>query len=238
VSSIDAYHIFTTWQQEADVSFKVYDFREDIRNLLVTPQIRTRFLRIEVGELSGGPAVDQGHSHDLGVEAFLVLQGQAEFWVEGETQVLGPGQACFTLLDEVHTVRNVGDEPVILYLSVSPHIEPTHTRWAKEGEREAPHFYASTVYDVPPDRETPTEQLLDRQLAAFEDVFDKIEAAREVLRQQGAAFKRALSKGDTRATRDARDAMWGALFVALRQVFDWSDLWNDFAYRTADSETW
>ena len=96
--------------------FQVYDYRTDIRNILVTPQIRARLFRIPVDKVSGARPGGRGHSHDLGVEAFLILQGQAEFWIDGETQVLGPGQACFTSVDEIHTVRNVGDEPFIMYL--------------------------------------------------------------------------------------------------------------------------
>ena len=61
------------------MGFPVYDYRSDVRNVLVTPQIRSRFLRMEPGEESGG------HSHDLGHEVFLILQGRAEFTIEGET---------------------------------------------------------------------------------------------------------------------------------------------------------
>ena len=31
------------------MGFPVYDFRKDIRNILVTPEIRARFLRMELG---------------------------------------------------------------------------------------------------------------------------------------------------------------------------------------------
>ena len=40
------------------MGFPVYDYRTDVRNVLVTPQIRSRFLRMEP---------DKVHkSHDLG----------------------------------------------------------------------------------------------------------------------------------------------------------------------------
>jgi len=172
------------------VGFRVFEYRKDNKNLLVTPESTARFVRINVDEVSGGPALGQGPSHDLGIEGFLVLQGQAEFWIEGETQVLGLGQACFTSVDEVHTVRNVGDESVILHLSVIPHIQPTHTTWDDEGERGAPLFNTSAIYDVPPDRETPTEELLERHLAAFDDLAEHMEAAaRDVHRVPGEGFK-------------------------------------------------
>ena len=41
------------------MGFPVYDYRTDIRNVLVTPQIRSRFLKMEPGQSA------QLHSHDL-----------------------------------------------------------------------------------------------------------------------------------------------------------------------------
>ena len=38
--------------------------------------------------------VAEPHSHDLGHEVFLVLEGRAEFDIDGEKEVLGPGQMC------------------------------------------------------------------------------------------------------------------------------------------------
>ena len=54
------------------MSFAIYDYHndEDIRNVLVTPQIRSRFLRMEPG------SVADIHSHDLGHEIFLILEGR------------------------------------------------------------------------------------------------------------------------------------------------------------------
>ena len=75
------------------MSFTVYNYRTDIRNVLVTPQIRSRFLRMEPGQVS------QSHSHDLGDEIFLILQGRCELKIDGETQELGPGEMCIALAD-------------------------------------------------------------------------------------------------------------------------------------------
>ena len=103
------------------MGFPVYDYRTDIRNVLVTPQIRSRFLRMEPGQSA------QRHSHDLGHEIFLILEGRVEFEIDGETEELGPGQMCIALTDQPHKVRVLGDEPMTMYLSVTPHIHPTHT---------------------------------------------------------------------------------------------------------------
>ena len=70
------------------MSFTVYDYRTDVRNVLVTPQIRSRFLRMEPGQTA------QLHSHDLGHEIFLILEGRAEIEIDGETAELGPAHMC------------------------------------------------------------------------------------------------------------------------------------------------
>jgi len=53
----------------------VYDYQHDITNLAVHPEIRARFPRMERGPPGGL------HSHDLGGEIFLVLEGHCEFLV-------------------------------------------------------------------------------------------------------------------------------------------------------------
>ena len=73
------------------MSFHVYDYRTDVCNMLVTPWIRSRFMRMEPGESASL------HSHDLGHEIFLVLAGRAEFTIEGGVRVVGPGQLCVAL---------------------------------------------------------------------------------------------------------------------------------------------
>lgn len=212
------------------MSFKVYDFRTDISNILVTPQIRSRFLKMKVGQFN------KSHTHDLGHEIFLILQGQAEFDIEGHKEVLGPGQMCIALTDEAHTVENVGDDEVIMYLSVTPHIQPTHTYWTNEGTKEPPRFTPLTNYDGENDRTTPTEELADRHLAAAEALAETTAATAKVQQAQVAAFKQALVDGDKEAARQARDEMWQALYTMYQSVYGMSDVWNDFTARTADDE--
>jgi mannose-6-phosphate isomerase-like protein (cupin superfamily) len=216
--------------------FKVYDYRTDIVNVLVTPEIRARFQRIEVGELSGGRQAGRGHSHDLGHEVWLVLQGHAEFEIDGDRQVVGPGQMCVARVDQAHTVRNVGDEPVIMYLSVTPHIQPTHTGWTDEGTREPPRFQPGSTYDLPPDPDTSTEMLLEEHLDAAEALDEATEAACDVQREQAAAFGQALAAGDKAAALRARDAMWEALYPMFRQMYALAGAWNALTYRTAESD--
>ncbi len=210
--------------------FQVLNFHKDIRNVLTTPEIRARFLQIDVGQTS------QSHTHDLGHEIFLILQGQAQFTIEGHAEVLGPGQLCVALTDEAHEVRNVGDEPVIMYLSVTPHIQPTHTMWNEDGTKEAPRFVLNTAYDVEPDRTTPTDVLLDQQLAAAEAWLDAVDANTRTQKEQITAYKAARAAGDQEAALAARDAMWEALYPSFRRAFALADVWNSFTSRTVDTE--
>ena len=210
--------------------YEVYDFREDIRNILVTPQIRCRFLYMEIGQFNAS------HTHDLGHEIFLILQGLAEFDIEGHKEVLGPGQMCIALTDEAHSVRNVGDEPVIMYLSVTPHIQPTHTMWHEDGTKKPPRFVPNSAYDVPVDTTTPTEVLADRHLQATETLARTVESTTQTQREQIEAFKAALAAGDKDAARQARDEAWSALYAMYKQVYDLADVWNDLTSRTASDE--
>jgi hypothetical protein len=125
---------------------------------------------------------------------------------------------------------------VIYYLSVTPHIQPTHTHWTEEGASAAPRFQPSTNYDVPPDRDTATGELLEQHLAAMERLAQTTQIARGAQRAQAEAFQRALEAGDTPAALQARDAMWEALFPLFAQVYELADAWNDLTYRTADPE--
>jgi mannose-6-phosphate isomerase-like protein (cupin superfamily) len=116
------------------MSIPVYDFRSNLSNLVVQPQIRSRFRVVELGP------VPQVHSHDLGGETFVVMQGQIEFTVGGEQVVAQQGQAIYVPPRTTHAVRAVGDQPGVMYLSVSPHVEPTHTFYDSDGRQLPPRY--------------------------------------------------------------------------------------------------
>ena len=210
------------------MGLKVYDYRSDIANLLVTPQIRCRFLKMAVGQFNAG------HTHDLGHEIFLILQGRAEFEIDGERAVLGPGELCIALTDQYHTVRNVGDEEVVMFLSVTPHIQPTHTFWNEDGSKQPPRFATAAAYDQPPDHATPTGELAARQSAAAAAVTQAAAAAEGVQREHLAGYRRAVAAGDEAAAHAARDAMWEALSDLFGRTMDLASAWNDFAARSVN----
>src|SRR5437762_1461964 len=85
------------------VALEVFDSRTDVRNLFITPEIRARVMRFQPGDVA------HGHTHDLGHEMFVVLAGQAEFTIAGESGLVGPGQICVARAGEWHESRIVGD---------------------------------------------------------------------------------------------------------------------------------
>ena len=209
------------------MGFPVYDYRTDIRNVLVTPQIRSRFLKMEPGQQA------QLHSHDLGHEIFLILEGRVEFEIDGETEELGPGQMCVALADQPHQVRVLGDEPMTMYLSVTPHIHPTHTPRAEDGERFPHNFAQARAYDVEPDMQVSVSELVARQIHAAQLLEELTQTCAAVQQEMGQQLKTALAEGDVDAATAARKTMWEALYPVYRAVSELADVWNALAPRAS-----
>lgn len=208
------------------MTLEVWDFRTDVKNLFITPEIRSRIMRFDAGQLSAG------HTHDLGHEMFLVLDGQAEFSIDGETAVLGSGMACVASAGQWHEVRAVGDGPMTLYLSVTPHIEPTHTQWESRGGAKLPYRYggatrAERLAGVP-SGESPAA-LLEKHLAASRALARA--ATNNATAQEAAAanLRAALDSGDVANTRAAIDAMWAAFKELYGQLQASERAWNELA---------
>ena len=210
------------------MGFTVYDCREDIRNILVTPQIRARFCKLEPGSGSH----DGYHTHDLGHEIFIILSGRVEFKINDEIHELGPGQMCYALLDEPHSVRVLGDEPVYMYLSVTPHIQPTHTMYDENGERKRPHFRPSSDYNTETDSTTPIDELIDRHLETANRVATAARNCARIQEQCAGALKQALAAGDEKAATDIRDNMWEPLLETFKEVNGLAEEWNALAPRS------
>lgn len=210
------------------MGFEVYDYRTVNRNVLVTPEIRARLYHMQPGQ------VDGRHSHDLGHEIFLILEGRAEFEINGVRKELGPGELCVALADEIHQVRNLlPDKPTIMYLSVTPHIQPTHTGRDADDRKMPPKFNPNANYDDPRDMGVAVEDLLERELAAMRQVAEV--AAQAVRAQEEAAsrLRAARAAGDDGAGVEARNAMWDEIYTLYKQVIALSDIWNEFAPRVA-----
>ena len=215
------------------MGFTVYDCRQDIRNVLVTPQIRARLCRLEPGTGS----LDQWHTHDLGHEIFIILSGRVEFEIDGEVREVGAGQLCYALAGEPHAVRVIGDEPVYMYLSVTPHIQPTHTLYEEDGSRLPPWFRPSSDYDTRTDSTIPVDQLVDRHIHTSRTLTELARASARIQEEKGAELKQALAAGDEEKAGRLREDMWSPLLDLFEQVGELADGWNALAPRAGKVDT-
>lgn len=60
------------------------------------------------------------HKHPEQEESIYVLSGKIEQWLEGEKQVLNPGDAIYIGTGIVHASFNVFDEPAKLLVALGP----------------------------------------------------------------------------------------------------------------------
>ena len=210
--------------------YAIYDYRRDIRNFVITPQLRGRFLRMEPGEVHGR------HSHDLGHEIFLILQGRCRMEIDGDVAVLEAGQVCVAFAHQLHQASNPFDEPMIMYLSVTPHIEPTHTQHNKETwERLPPRYNPPTAFDKTDTlADVPTAELADRHLAAVRGLAATAQAAAEAQAAGVDALKRAAEADDQAAVKAAMDSLWQQVYATFQSLNTLAEAWNDLAPRAAD----
>jgi len=210
------------------VPLEFFDAHRDVRNLFISPEMRNRIMRVEPGQTT------TGHTHDLGHEAFVVLDGQAEFTIDGQAATLGPGQVCIARAGQWHTIRCVGDFPMTMYLSVTPHIEPTHTLWDREGGTQLPYRYGESTR---PEREAstgtgaaePPQQLLARYVAASTALADAAQANAIAQKAAAAQLQAALERGDSAAVHDAVDAMWRSFRATYASLQTLEQVWNRVA---------
>jgi quercetin dioxygenase-like cupin family protein len=205
---------------------RVYDYRTDVANVEVHPEIRGRFMRMEPA-----PA-GRMHSHDLGGEIFLVLEGQCEFLVEDERVTCNPGQLIYVEPRLKHTLHAVGDVPCVVYLSVTPHVEPTHTQYDAAYNRQPPRYGTwRGKSDQAPFSEETTEQVAARygeaasRLAALSQ--SNAEAQARALRD----LNRALAGGDEARAKQVMDELWLSLRAVLQQTSEVELAWNALAPR-------
>lgn len=204
------------------MALEVFDARTDIRNLFITPEIRSRIMRFEPGSVS------HGHTHDVGHEMFMVVSGQAEFTIAGQSAVLGAGQICVARAGEWHEIRIVGDEPMTLYLSVTPHIEPTHTQWDREGGTQLPYRYGGSTRAEREPLAAPAV-LLERHMAAATALAEAAQQNAATQQAAGARLRSALEHADPAAAHTAVDEMWQAFRTLYARLQESELIWNDLA---------
>jgi hypothetical protein len=115
-----------------------------------------------------------------------------------------------------------------LYLSVSPHLEPTHTQWDREGGTQLPYRYGAATRAERGPLDSP-DRLLEQHVAACTAL---AEAARVNAGTQAEAARQlqdALDHNDKSAVREALDARWAA-YRSVHDALHASELvWNDLA---------
>lgn len=205
--------------------FEVYDFRDVNKNVLTTPEIRARLYHMEPGQ------VDRLHSHDLGHEIFLILEGKAEFMIAGHTEVLEAGQLCIALADEIHQVRNLlPDRRTVMFLSVTPHIQPTHTGRDPDGAVHPPQFRSNAFYDDVDDT-GPLADQLDTFVRDAEALAAEARRAADTHAQQAQNWRQAHAANNQEAAVTARNTMWNAVRSLHTDLFKLDLLWNRLAPR-------
>jgi quercetin dioxygenase-like cupin family protein len=208
---------------------EVFDFRRDVKNVFISPTVRGRFLRLEPGE------VGQPHSHDLGDELFLILEGRCEFEIDGERAVLGPGQLCVARVNQMHGVRTVGEEPTTMFLTVTPHLEPTHTFWDEQGRKLPPVYGNATRAErmAAGEPAQPIAEVSRRFLQAAQSLAGAATAHATAQRDNVARLAATIDSGDARC-KATLDEVWGQLAMLYEPLRELETLWNDLAARVAD----
>jgi quercetin dioxygenase-like cupin family protein len=211
--------------------FEVYDYRTVNRNVLVTPEIRARLYHMAPGQ------VDSRHSHDLGHEVFLVLEGLAEFEISGSKRTLGPGEMCVAQADEIHQVRNaLDDRPTVMYLSVAPHVHPTHTGRTESGARLPPRYPPNANYNAPQDLTALLDDVAAELEAAAVALAETTAAQASALRVLRAELRGALAQEDAHSAVAVRNRMGEMVRTVHKQVYAFDQVWNALAPRIAQEQ--
>ncbi len=85
------------------------------RQLMRAPTATLDELEIHVTTLNPGLSSHPPHKH-ANEELVILSSGKLEAMSNGKTQVLGPGSVIFNASNQMHSVRNVGDEPATYHV--------------------------------------------------------------------------------------------------------------------------
>ena len=212
------------------MALEVFDYRTDVRNVVIIPEIRARFIRMQPGQ------TNVPHSHDLGHEVFLVLEGKVEFEIAGQRAVVSPGQMCVAYRDELHAIRCVSDEPATFYISVTPHVEPTHTRWDAHAAKLPPEYGTAAREEREhndPSAGKSTDQLADEHVASAKALAEAAATSAGAQTSGAARVQAALATGDAAGAKHAVDEMWDQMYRTSRALRELETAWNEFSARFA-----
>jgi hypothetical protein len=125
-----------------------------------------------------------------------------------------------------------------MYLSVTPHIQPTHTQYSDDEERLPPQFRPSSDYDTETDSTTPIDALIDHHVDTARSVADMAQNSAQIQEQMAAALKQALAAGDEKAAAEIRDVMWEPLLETFKKVNKMAAEWNTLTPRAGSLRTY
>ncbi|MEZ4865505.1 MAG: cupin domain-containing protein [Caldilineaceae bacterium] len=95
--------------------------------------VYTDYMRGGVLTFVPGFAADK-HFHQDADEIFWFFQGTCRVTVPEGAVTVPAGAIVYTAPYEWHIIENVGDEPLLMFLTVTPNIVPSHTFFDANGE--------------------------------------------------------------------------------------------------------
>ncbi len=95
--------------------------------------VYTDYVRGGVLTFAPGFAADK-HFHQDADEIFWFFQGTCRVTVPEGAFTVPAGTIVYTAPYEWHIIENVGDEPLLMFLTVTPNIVPSHTFFDANGE--------------------------------------------------------------------------------------------------------
>lgn len=88
---------------------------------LATPEtLGTEKLALAIMDCAPGSVIRPLHAHRDTEEILLILEGQGEAWVDGETAPFDKGDVVLFPANSKHMVRNTGSQPLVAAAIFSP----------------------------------------------------------------------------------------------------------------------
>lgn len=86
--------------------------------------------RLAVTWVEGGPRSEQSpHRHEESEQAYVIVQGRGLMKIGGERLEVERGTLILIAPGEIHSIENVGDEPLVYVSATSPPFEIPSGRW-------------------------------------------------------------------------------------------------------------
>lgn len=86
-----------------------------VRRVVQAPTATLDELEIHITTLNPGESPHAPHKH-ADEELVIIKEGTVEALVNGQTQRVGPGSIIFQASNQMHSVRNVGDQPATYHV--------------------------------------------------------------------------------------------------------------------------